>query len=379
MSIGELASEFNNMTARLFEFEKSSKGKLMSEKNKSVAIVDSISDPLLVLDTDFKIIFINSACGNFFNISEHKAPGKHFIEVIRNTDIYDYISNSINMDMSSEEQKIVNLVNNDERYYFNIVVTAFKDKNAKLNGVVVLFQDVTQLKHLEEVKGDFISTISHEFKTPLTSIMIGTSLLKDDNIGPLNDKQKDITAAIQEDSERLSELVTNLLRLTRLQSGNSIFNLQPNSVIGIIENSVKKFYDQASSREVNLYYEADESLPRVMADSEKMTWVINNLISNALKYTNAGDSIQIRAYIKTNKMYIEVKDSGIGIPLEYQSKIFDKFMQVEGNDNEFRGTGLGLAIAKEIIEAHNGDIWCESELDLGSIFTFTLPLANSNN
>jgi PAS domain S-box-containing protein len=372
--IGDLAHEFNNMTKRLQEFEQSTKGSLLIEKNRSLAIVKSIPDPLIVLDTNYKIIFLNSASERFFNIKEENVIGKHFLEGIRNGELFDYIS-SIYQGKEEQSERIVHFQLDDEDYYFNIIVNGIKDKNAKLNGVVALLQNVTQLKQLEKVKNDFMSTISHELKTPLTSIMIGTSLLMDENIGKLNQKQMEIIEAIKEDGERLSSLITNLLQLARLQSDKAIFNFEKCSIEDIILNSVKNFHEQAKNKDVNLYYIADESLPRVNADFEKITWVINNLLSNALKYTSSKVEISVKAFIKDNKMHVSVKDTGIGIPQEYQDKIFDRFVQVNEFSSEMEGTGLGLAIAREIIEAHGGEIWCESELHHGCNFTFTLPLA----
>jgi PAS domain S-box-containing protein len=372
--IGELSREFNNMTKRLDEYEHSTAGKLLTEKNKSVAIVKSISDPLIVLDTNYNIIMINSACETFFNVDEDKVVNKYFLEAIRNNDLLDHIQNIV-QNKEDNKSKIIHFTSHDKDYYFNVIVNTVKNTEGNITDLVLLFQNVTSLKQLEKMKADFISTVSHEFKTPLTSIMIGTSLITDENIGELNEKQRKIVDTIKDDSERLSELVTNLLQLTKIESDTSIFDIQTYSVLGIVENCVRGFYDVAESKEINLYYDVDENLPKVIVDQEKISWVINNLISNALKYTNAGDEISVMAQVQHGKMCISVRDTGIGIPEEYREKIFDKFVQVRDFRSEAHGTGLGLTIAKEIVEAHGGEIWCDSKLDVGSTFTFTLPLA----
>jgi signal transduction histidine kinase len=225
------------------------------------------------------------------------------------------------------------------------------------------------------MKTDFISTISHEFKTPLTSIMMGLSLLLDENLGTLNKRQKDILMTINEDSEQLSSLVSNLLQLSKIESSNAIFNIEACSIIGIIENSIKNFYPLAEEKEIILKYEALDNLPKVLADFEKITWALNNLISNSMKYTSAGDEVCISASIKDKQhMCITVKDTGCGIPNEYIPCIFDKFAEFKNSNYEMKSSGLGLGIAKEIIEALSGEIWCESKLDEGSSFTFTLPI-----
>ena len=372
--IGELAQEFNNMTKRLQQYEQSTLGKLLSEKNKSLAIVKSIADPLIALDTNYRIVLLNNACEKFFGIDEEKVTNRHFLEAIKNGELFDFISNTLEA-MEDTKQRIVLLESEHEEYYFNIIVTAIKDHDTNLTGLIIVFQNVTQLKQLEKIRTDFIATISHEFKTPLTSIMMGANLMLNKGMGDLNAEQRDVVNAIQEDGERLSSLVSNLLELIKIESGKAMYEFEPCPVDSIIENSIRQFYQQAEQKEISLYYECEDDLPRVKADYEKITWVLNNLISNALKYTNAGDEICVSASVKDDKMLVKVKDTGAGIPEEYLDRIFDKFVQVKGGDLEIRGTGLGLAVVREIIETHGGRIWCESKLDSGSSFTFSLNLS----
>lgn len=369
--IGGLSEEFNNMTIRLQQYEKSTLGKLLAEKNKSLAIVKSISDPLIVLDPDYRILLMNDAFETIFGVSEEALTNKHFLEGIRNGEIFSFISGASKSEAETH-QKIFLINTDQENYYFNISVTAIKDNNASISGMIAIFQNVTQLKELEKIRTDFIATISHEFKTPLTSIMMGTDLLMDEGMGQLNEEQKQFIKAIREDNDRLVKLVNDLLELTRIESGRAVFKIQEYAIDDIIEFAVKPFYQLAEQQDKNLYFNCEEDLRHVLADFEKITWVLNNLISNALKYTNAGDEISINAVEKENMIYVTVKDTGVGIPSEYTSKIFDKFVQVKDADFEVRGTGLGLAVVKEIVEAHHGKIWCESELDAGSSFTFTL-------
>lgn len=371
--IGELSVEFNNMTKRLQQYEQSTLGKLLAEKNKSLAIVKSISDPLVVLDPDYRVILMNNAFEKIFNVSEEGLTNKHFLEGIRNGEIFDFISSTFKSE-NETLQKIFFINSDNEAYYFNIIVTAVKDNNANLSGMIVIFQNVTQLKELEKIRTDFIATISHEFKTPLTSIMMGTDVLIDEGLGQLNDDQMQFMKAIREDGDRLTNLVNDLLELTRIESGKAVYKFQNLSIDDIIEFAVKPFYHIAEQQDKTIYFNCDEDIPAVIADFEKITWVLNNLISNALKYTNAGDEISVSAMENENMVYVTVKDTGTGIPKEYIDKIFEKFVQVKDGDFEVRGTGLGLAVVRDIIEAHQGRIWCESELDVGSSFTFTLNI-----
>ena len=368
-----LAQEFNNMTNRLYEFEQSTTGNLLSERNKSIAIVKSISDPLIVLDASYKILLLNNSSENIFQIQEKSVIDKHFLEVIRNMEIYDYIFHVISNNIVNDEKEISFKVN-DNIYFFNVTVTAVRDREAKINAVVVLLKNITEFKQLEKIRTDFIATVSHEFKTPLTSIVMGIGLMLQRNVGAVNEKQKSILYTIKEEIDKLTELVSNLLNLSKIQSDSVIFDIKPYSIVEIIDNCISNHYGQAHNREISLYNGIKEDLPNVIVDEEKITWVLNNLVSNALKYTNSGGEIAIGAYIYKEKINVYVKDTGKGIPKEYQKKIFEKFVKLSGYDTEFISTGIGLSIAKGITEAHGGTIWCESNIGIGSTFTFTLPI-----
>ncbi|MBL4935970.1 MCP four helix bundle domain-containing protein [Clostridium sp. YIM B02515] len=370
--IGELSKEFNDMTKRLMQFEQSTLGKVLAEKNKSLAIVKSISDPIIVMDTNYKIVLINEAFEQLFNLEEKIVLNKYFLEVVRNGELYDYIKNIYNSEEDKIEQKIFYFNYNSKDYYYNVLVTRLRETDNKRYGLVVLFQNVTGLKEIEKLKSDFIATVSHEFKTPLTSIMMGASLIGDEAAGGLSKKQQEIVETINEESEKLLNLVNNLLHLSKLESSKSIFNIEDCTIEAIVENSIKSFVSEAKERNISLQYNPIGSSIKVKVDFDKTLWVLNNLISNALKFTEAGDKILIRSFVKQNRMCVSVKDTGKGIPEDYVEKIFEKFVQVKGTED--RGTGLGLSIAKEIVEAQGGEIWCESELHEGSIFTFTLPL-----
>ncbi|HEY5562169.1 MAG TPA: ATP-binding protein [Clostridiaceae bacterium] len=372
--IGELTVEFNNMTKRLKQFEDSTLGKLYEEKVKSLAIVRSFSDPLIVLDMSYKVVLINEAWENFFNIKEDFAINKHVSLILENKTLFDHIENIYNSGEIESDEKIMLIHINHKDYYFNVIVNVLKYNHMKISGVVILLQNVTALKTVENMKSTFIETISHEFKTPLTSIMFGASLLKEAKIGILNEKQNALINDISDNGDRLLALVNDLLSLSKVESKDTIFNIGTYEVKDIIEKSYKVFYEQAKAKSVYLQNEVENSLPSVSVDMDKTVWALNNLISNSLKYSSVGGKIIITASLKLNHVCIFVKDNGMGIPEDYQDRIFDKFVQVKGYDSETKGTGLGLAIAKEIIKYQGGEIWCESKLGEGSTFIFTIPV-----
>jgi signal transduction histidine kinase len=235
--------------------------------------------------------------------------------------VFDYITSVAKKKELQDNQKLISMQVDEKRYYFNITVTIVSEKNGSIDHIVVLYQNVTELKELENLKSDFIATVSHEFKTPLMSLIMGASLMMEENLGTLNKEQSEVMEAIKEDGEKLSDLVNNLFQISKLESSNAVFKIEPCSIIEIIETSYRRFLKAAE------------------------------------------------------KMCISVSDTGVGISEEYIDKIFIKFFSVDTYGNNKKGTGLGLSICKEIVEAHSGEIWCESQIDLGSTFTFTIPIA----
>jgi len=371
--IGMLAKEFNNMTSRLYEFEQSTTGKLLLERNKSIAIVKSITDPLIVLDANYKVQLLNDSGENIFGVLEQNIINSNFLETIRNMELYDYIFCVVDNKVTDTE-KIIKFHVNDRNYFYNVIVTVVNDKEDKINSIVVLLKNITEYKELEKVRTDFIATISHEFKTPLTSIMMGVGLLLEKNVGVINEKQEELLDTIKEEVEKLTELVSNLLKLSKIQSNQAVYDIKAYSIIKIAQNCVKNYSVQAKNNGISLYNNIEDDLPNVIVDKEKITWVLNNLVSNALKYTNSGGEIFIGAFIDGGKMKVFVKDNGTGIPREYHEKIFERFVKISAYDTEFLSSGIGLSIAKGIVEAHGGTIYCESEVNKGSTFIFTLPV-----
>lgn len=333
-------------------------------------LIDSISDPILVLDKNCKVKFINNNGKKYFDIKDNSYKNKKLREIIALEDVYEFIQNSIK---DEKTYKVIEFLSNEKKLYFNLNVSIIKTKDKNLDGIVLLFKDITDLKEIEIVKRNFIGTVSHELKTPLTSIMMGIGLINNENIGVLNHRQKDIVETISEDVHNLSELVSNLLKISEIQGNNDNFHINANDIAQVMEEVVENFKHLAKEKNILLDLSVEEKLPWVMIDREKIKWVLNNLISNAIRYTEEG-MVKIEGSFDGEKVYIYVTDTGRGIPREYLKKVFEKFVRVEGFEIPEESTGLGLAIAKEIVEIHGGKIWCESKVGSGSKFIFTIPL-----
>lgn len=333
-------------------------------------LVDSIKDPVLFLDKDNKIKFINDDGKKLLGIENINYENKNFLDVLNLPEVYNFIKDPIK---NEGVNKIIELSFNNKRYYFNLTISVFKEKDNEVEGVVLILKDITNLKELEVVKKNFVGTISHELKTPLTSIMMGIGLINNKSIGKLNDKQQNIVDTIEEDVQNLNDLVSNLLKISEIQANKDNFNIKSNDINKIMEEVLLNFEHQAKEKHISLELNLNEKLPFIMIDKEKIKWVLNNLISNAIRYTDSG-MVKLDGNFDEEKIYISVTDTGRGIPKEYLKKVFERFVRVEGFEIPEESTGLGLAIAKEIVEIHGGKIWCESKVGVGSKFIFTIPL-----
>lgn len=379
--ISELASEFNTMTKKLKSYDLLNVRRIMKEKKKAEAIVESISDGIIVTDEDNKILLVNRSAEKALNIKEKEVINKHFLEEIKEEKIFEIIKNmkEKNKINNAENHANITLKYGEEIKHYNISVKPIKDKDGTNVGMVTLMQDITKLKEVDKMKSDFVSTVSHEFRTPLTSIGMSVGLLLEGISGDITEDQKELLDAIKEDNERLKSLVSDLLDLSRLESGKIQMDIASYDIKKIIDHSVKPFYRQAEEKNVSINIDINENVPKIKADFNKISWVLANLIGNALRYTpeNGDGKIEIEVKETSNKLLVSVKDNGKGIPEEYQNKVFEKFIQVRDEKGENTGgTGLGLAISKEIVNAHGGDIWIESEMGDGSKFYFTLYIGN---
>jgi PAS domain S-box-containing protein len=374
--IARLAKEFNTMTQKLSSYELLNIKKLMDEKQKSDAIVESISDGIIVTNDEHKILLVNRAAEKALDIREKEALNRHFLEVIKREDIFGVIEKikEKSPDLENKKYLDISLRVGGENEHYRLYVRPITTREGENIGVVTLMQNITKLKEVDQIKSNFVSTVSHEFRTPLTSITMAIGLLLDGVPGPINEEQKELAEAIAEDTERLTKLVSDLLDLSRMESGNIKMDIDRHNLKEILDNSIKPFKRQLEEQGVDIEVKIRKNLSDVKVDFNKISWVFTNLIGNALRYLpdDRKGKIIINAKETANKMLISVSDNGTGISEQYQQKIFEKFIQAD-NDNK-GGTGLGLAISKEIVNAHGGEIWVKSKIGEGSTFYFTLNL-----
>ncbi len=373
--LGRLTGEFNAMAKRLKAFHDLNIEQIVTEKRKSEAIIRCIDDGIILVDAEFKVTGLNPMAGEIINIEPEKAENRHFLEVVKSEQLFNYIKQSIESGKPpeiDERQNVFTVEQEGVRRHYQFSVTPVHGTTGSLLGVVLLLRDVTRLAELDRLKSEFVMTASHELRTPLTSIGMSLDLLLEGAIKKLNEKEQQLLTAAHEDLQRLKVFVSNLLDLSKIEAGKMEMELSSIPVRMLFEKAVTVFRTQAEERAVNLSFNVPEKLANVKADDHKITWVLTNLISNALRYTPSGGHIRLSAESLGSYDQISVSDDGAGIPYEYQSKIFDKFVQVK-SDKTVGGSGLGLAICKEIVRAHGGTIWVDSVPGAGSTFSFTLP------
>ncbi|MGF1479702.1 MAG: ATP-binding protein [Cyanophyceae cyanobacterium] len=376
--LGRLAREITAMSQKLKAFHELNVGKVIAEKQRSEAIIQSISDGLIVVDADFKVMAINPAAAALTNLSSSLATRSHFLDVVNNQDLYQYIKTTAETGTPPqlpEEQKILALERGEKTQYYKFAITSVTSEAGAMLGVILLLQDVTKLKELDQLKSEFVATASHELRTPLTGMSMSLSLLLETAAEKLSEREQELLTSAEEDVERLRDLVNDLLDLSKIESGRIEMEFTSVEVDLLLEKAASMLQVQAQEKQIDLVKQALPDSPKVKADPNKIIWVLTNLIANAIRYTDSGKEIRLEAKHRGTWVQLSVVDEGAGIPYEYQERIFDKFVQVK-TEKDVGGSGLGLAICQEIVKAHGGTIWVDSTPGEGSTFSFTVPATN---
>lgn len=377
---GQLAQSFNTMAMKLEEYNNSNLAKLMMEKKRIETLINNMHDPVIGLDENLKILFANEEAIRISGLNEGEIVGHLAQELAITNDlirtlIQDIMLGDLKKDLKKNPIKI--FAGNKESYFeketIHISVTPTGEQFSKLIGHVIFLRNVTSYKEMDFAKTNFIATVSHEFKTPISSIKMSLQLLENDQIGLLNREQQNLVESIKEDANRLLKITGELLNMTQVESGNIQLSILPTDPKEMLLYAINANKTQAEQKHINIELACPENLSQVQADNEKTAWVLTNLISNAIRYSHDHSSIHVDIIENSTQIKISVKDKGQGIAPQYKDKIFDRYFRVPGTNKE--GTGLGLAICKEFIEAQGGKISVESEFGAGSTFTLTLMKA----
>ena len=374
---GQLAKSFNEMAEKLEEYNNSNLARLMMEKRRIEALINNMHDPVIGLDEKQKVIFANEEAIKISGLTSSELIGKSAENLALKNDLIRSLIQDLYVDddlMENKKTPIKIFSENKESYFekevLHISVIPTGESISRLVGHVIFLRNVTSYKELDFAKTNFIATVSHEFKTPISSIQMSLQLLENAQIGNLNEEQKNLIESIKDDAGRLLRITGELLNMTQVESGNIHLSILPTDPKEILIHAINATKTQADQKNINFEISCPENISKIQADNEKTTWVLTNLISNAIRYSYDNSTVYLSIQEISNTVQISVRDTGQGIAPQYKDKIFDRYFRVPGTQKE--GTGLGLAISKEFIEAQGGEISVQTDFGAGSIFTIRL-------
>jgi PAS domain S-box-containing protein len=368
---GELANAFNIMAGKLDEYESSNLAKIKFEKSRIETIINQMRDGIIGLDEKRNILFLNAVSEKLLGLKEADIIGQYAPDIALKNDL---MRTLLQDDPEKRDLKI--FADNKESYFSKDVldVTNNTEFMGQLIGHVIVLRNITLFHELNEAKTNFIATVSHELKTPISSIKMSAQLLTDLRVGELNGEQQELIRSITDDADRLLKITGELLNMSQVETGNIQLKLQPADPVKIVDQAVQAVTFQAQQKGIRIQESIAEGLPLIHADVEKTSWVLINFLTNAIKYSPDQSVIEISANRNKDMVEFLVTDHGRGIEEKYLPRIFERYFKVPGSHDR-NGTGLGLSISKEFIEAQGGRIWVSSQLGAGSRFGFTLTAA----
>lgn len=370
-----VSESFNRMAERLSEFKTGILSDILSAKKFLEAIVNSINEPIIGLNTEKKILFINDEALNILNLKRENVLQQPAEQLALQNDLLRKLVRELYHPVDKTEPLKIYAYNKEsyfQAFYIPIRNAESQDNKNQDLGNVILLKNITEFKELDSAKTTFISTISHELKTPISAIMMSLKLLEDKRIGGLNTEQEQLSESIKENSQRLLNITSELLNITQVEAGNLQLRPKITKPIELIEYAIKANQVQADKFNIHIEVEYPEEgkIGKCFVDSEKIAWVLTNLLSNAIRYSKENGRVIIGAKQLENQMEIYVQDFGKGIDARYHQSIFDRYFRVPGT--KIQGSGLGLSISKDFVEAHNGTLTVESEPVKGSRFVIRL-------
>ena len=365
----KVSESFNRMAEHLTEYRASSLADILSGKKYIEAIVNSINEPIIGLNNEREILFINEEALNILNLKRENVIKKSATDLaLKNDLLRRLVRELITPGEKNEALKIY--ADNKESFfkanYIPIRIVETGESESQSIGYIIMLKNITEFKELESAKTNFISTISHELKTPISAILMSLQLLEDDRIGALNKEQQEMAESIKENSNRLLNITSELLNITQVESGKLQMMPKITKPIELINYAIGANRVQAEKFGCQIEVEYPEKIGKLYVDSEKIAWVLTNLLSNAIRFSPENGRVIIGAKQIENIIELYVQDFGKGIDPRYHQSIFDRYFRVPGT--KIQGSGLGLSISKDFVEAHNAALTVESEQGKGSRF-----------
>lgn len=374
--IGDLADSFNKMAEKLEEYEGMNVQNLLLEKHRLENIINRVKEAIIGLDSEHKVLFVNQAFLDLVKIPSSNIVGKSVDKLSqRYSRLKKLFDNLKNKNQATPGFQSIQFEEKDKSYYYErelIEVSLGIGNVITHNGYILLFKNITEFREHDLAKTNFMATLSHELKTPISAIDMSLSLLKDKRIGNLNEDQTSLTSTIKQNITRLLTLINEIMEVSKIETGNIIMvesKASPSDIVDQALNATGTFIDQ---KEIQLEKVIEGTLPFINVDVQKTSGVLINFISNAVRYTPVKGIIRVEVSKQGNDIEFRVSDNGKGIIDEDLRNIFKRFKRAK--NDKTKGTGLGLAISKEFIEKQGGRIWANSKLGKGSTFGFALPL-----
>lgn len=374
---GEVAASFNRMASRLEEYDNSNWARILFEKTRIETIIRNMHDPILVLDERGFVLFTNPAFSEVVAVPEKNLVGQYAPTA---ADQNIHLRSILNPAMNDSADDTIRLHGQSKdlifrREQFSVIRTDDAAHTSQALGRVIILKNVTQFHELDMAKTNFMATISHELKTPLSTIDLSVKLLQDERTGVLSDEQKKLVRAIRQENSRLMKLVSELLDMTQLESGQLRLTIGRVSVMEIILLATDALEFQLHQKSIRITTGIPHDVPFVSADLDKTVWVMVNLLTNAVRYTAEGGAIRIAVRKNDQTVEFSVEDYGEGIDPKHHARIFERYIRLENpSTGDGGGTGLGLSTARDFILAQRGTIQMESVPGKGSRFYFTLPV-----
>jgi two-component system phosphate regulon sensor histidine kinase PhoR len=366
--IGGLAEALNTMTQQL----RSQIDIMAADRNKTLAILAGMVEGVVAVDREERVVHANAAAQAILGIDARTALGRRIWEVMRVVEVSDALGESMRQNRVRVSE--VRLPTPKKDQVIQLTATPLRNGSDQIDGAVVVLHDVSELRQLESVRRDFVANISHELKTPLTAIRGLVETLIDD--GAMDrDTHDRFIEKIRDQSSRLSNLVSDLLTLSRLESGPGGLRFEPMDLRDTVIESCRTQLHAAETKRVELSSAVPDSPVTIEGDAEAMRELVDNLVSNAIKYTPSGGRVNVHLATENGSAVLEVADTGIGIPPEEQSRVFERFYRVDkARSRQMGGTGLGLSIVKHVALAHGGSVSLKSAAGRGSTFRVQLGL-----
>ncbi|MFA6508508.1 MAG: ATP-binding protein [Treponemataceae bacterium] len=374
--LGDLAAGFNSMAAKIKGYHRVNIGRIVEEKKKNDAVIATIDDGVVIVDGSFRVTNANPAARAILGFEiDHDRP-RHFLECYNDPALFGVIRETVESGVAArlpDEKRRLTVERGDVVRHFQFSIAPILDDDHIPIGTILLLRDVTKFRELDRLKTEFLMTASHELKTPLTSIRMSLDLLKEEFGSGKQKRPSELVEIASEEVARLQALIADVLDLSKIESGRIELQFSSISATETIDKAAQLLRSQIEDKGVAFVVSAPEKDFRIKGDVAKLLWVLTNLIANALRYTDTGGSIRLTAKRIGEFGHFTVADSGTGIAVDQLDRIFEKFVQLRDGRNA-GGTGLGLAISREVVRAHGGTIWAESEVGKGSLFEFTIPL-----